>query len=81
MGSMMASFAEGLVLAKDTGLSQQDLLEATGLGAIAAPMFAMKVPRQMHQRRCKHAWRVRWPTHTNVLLNGLDLCACCLPHV
>lgn len=25
------------------GLSQEDLLEASGLGAIAAPMFAMKV--------------------------------------
>ena len=39
----MASFAEGLALAKGTGLSQADLLEATGLGAIAAPMFAIKV--------------------------------------
>jgi 3-hydroxyisobutyrate dehydrogenase-like beta-hydroxyacid dehydrogenase len=43
MGTMMASFAEGLALAKQAGLSQEDLLEASGLGAIAAPMFAMKV--------------------------------------
>jgi glyoxylate/succinic semialdehyde reductase len=43
MGTMMASFAEGLALAKRAGLSQEDLLEASGLGAIAAPMFAMKV--------------------------------------
>lgn len=44
MGSMMASFAEGLALAKQVGLDQQDLLDASGLGAIAAPMFALKGP-------------------------------------
>mmetsp|Transcript_6601 Transcript_6601/g.19038 ORF Transcript_6601/g.19038 Transcript_6601/m.19038 type:complete len:393 (+) Transcript_6601:177-1355(+) len=44
MGSMMASFAEGLALAESGGLQQSDLIEAMGLGAIAAPMFALKGP-------------------------------------
>lgn len=44
MGSMMASFAEGMALADISGLQQKDLLEAIGLGAIAAPMFALKGP-------------------------------------
>ena len=80
MGSMMASFAEGLALAEGAGLSQQDLIDVTvrldahalqpgpaasclqhecntavmaksirhcipqGLGAIAAPMYALKGP-------------------------------------
>lgn len=44
MGSMMASFAEGLALAESSGLQQEVLLEAIGLGAIAAPMFALKGP-------------------------------------
>lgn len=39
----MASFAEGLALAESGGLQQSDLIEAMGLGAIAAPMFALKV--------------------------------------
>ena len=43
MGSMMASFAEGLALAEGSGLQLEDFIEAVGLGAIAAPMFALKV--------------------------------------
>ncbi|KAL4437458.1 hypothetical protein ABPG75_004597 [Micractinium tetrahymenae] len=44
MGSMMASYAEGLSLAKQCGLRQADLIEVIKLGAIAAPMFALKGP-------------------------------------
>lgn len=44
MGTMMASFAEGLALADKAGLSQSDFIEVSGLGAIAAPMFGMKGP-------------------------------------
>ncbi|KAL4421900.1 hypothetical protein ABPG77_005184 [Micractinium sp. CCAP 211/92] len=44
MGSMMASYAEGLSLAKECGLKQSDLIEVVKLGAIAAPMFALKGP-------------------------------------
>ncbi|KAI8472738.1 MAG: 6-phosphogluconate dehydrogenase [Monoraphidium minutum] len=44
MGSMMASFAEGLSLADQLGLSQQDMLDVVALGAIASPMFALKGP-------------------------------------
>jgi 3-hydroxyisobutyrate dehydrogenase-like beta-hydroxyacid dehydrogenase len=57
MGTMMASFAEGLALAKQAGLSQEDLLEASGMGAIAAPMFAMKVLVGMLCPACLlHCW-------------------------
>jgi glyoxylate/succinic semialdehyde reductase len=41
---MMAAFAEGLALAKELGLAQQDLLDVVALGAINAPMFALKGP-------------------------------------
>ncbi|KAG2500279.1 hypothetical protein HYH03_001857 [Edaphochlamys debaryana] len=44
MGSMMTSFAEGLALADKVGLRQSDLIDVIGLGAIAAPMFALKGP-------------------------------------
>ncbi|GBF93518.1 glyoxylate succinic semialdehyde reductase chloroplastic [Raphidocelis subcapitata] len=44
MGSMMAAFAEGLALSDQLGLSQQDMLEVMSLGAINAPMFALKGP-------------------------------------
>lgn len=52
MGTMMASFAEGLELAKQVGLDQQDLLDASGLGAIAAPMFALKVGHSHRRVHC-----------------------------
>lgn len=44
MGSMMAAFAEGLSLAEKSGLKKSDMLEVVKLGAIAAPMFALKGP-------------------------------------
>lgn len=46
MGTMMASFAESLVLAEAAGLSKKDLVEVVGLGAVAAPMYALKVTPQ-----------------------------------
>lgn len=42
MGTMMASLAEGLALAEESGLESEDLLEVIGLGAIACPLFALK---------------------------------------
>lgn len=47
MGSMMASFAEGLSLADQLGLSRQDMLDVVALGAIASPMFALKGPQMI----------------------------------
>lgn len=44
MGTMMASFAEGLTFAEKAGLSKEDFIKVSGLGAIAAPMFGMKGP-------------------------------------
>ncbi|KAH9554676.1 hypothetical protein CY35_08G075900 [Sphagnum magellanicum] len=44
MGSMMASFSEGLVLGKKVGLDPATIVEVVGQGATAAPMFAMKGP-------------------------------------
>ena len=43
MGTMMTALAEGLNLADKSGLSQGQLLEVLGLGAMACPMFKMKV--------------------------------------
>ena len=39
----MASLAEGLALAAQAGLSQAELLEIISLGAMANPMFKLKV--------------------------------------
>jgi len=47
MGSMMVAFAEGLSLASKSGLEEKDVVEVLGLGAIAAPMFAMKGPSML----------------------------------
>jgi len=44
MGSMMTAFSEGLVLGEEAGLDAADILEVVSLGAIAAPMFALKGP-------------------------------------
>ncbi|EFJ53105.1 6-phosphogluconate dehydrogenase [Volvox carteri f. nagariensis] len=44
MGAMMTSFAEGLALADKVGLKHQDVIDVVALGAIAAPMFALKGP-------------------------------------
>jgi glyoxylate/succinic semialdehyde reductase len=47
MGSMMASFAEGLCLAEKADLPRDTLLEIVSLGAINAPMFALKGPNMI----------------------------------
>ena len=44
MGTMMASLAEQLSLASASGLRPSDLLDVVALGAVAAPMFALKGP-------------------------------------
>jgi len=44
MGSMMASFSEGLLLGEKAGLDPKTIIEVVGQGAISAPMFAMKGP-------------------------------------
>ncbi|XP_009792478.1 glyoxylate/succinic semialdehyde reductase 2, chloroplastic-like [Nicotiana tabacum] len=44
MGSMMASFSEGLVLSEKVGLDPSVLVEVISQGAISAPMYAMKGP-------------------------------------
>ncbi|KAK2983796.1 hypothetical protein RJ640_008470 [Escallonia rubra] len=44
MGSMMASFSEGLVLGEKVGLDPGVLVEVVSQGAISAPMFSMKGP-------------------------------------
>ena len=43
MGDMMVAFAEGMALAKVSGLSADDFTKVVGLGALAAPMFGLKV--------------------------------------
>lgn len=43
MGTMMTTLAEGLALTQKAGLQQKQMLEVLGLGAIAAPMYSMKV--------------------------------------
>jgi len=49
MGSMMGAFCEGMALADKAGLSQGDLLEVLGLGAMANPMFSLKGPSLMQR--------------------------------
>ncbi|KAK9102572.1 hypothetical protein Sjap_019826 [Stephania japonica] len=44
MGSMMASFSEGLLLSEKVGLDPSVLVEVISQGAISAPMFSMKGP-------------------------------------
>ncbi|PON48166.1 3-hydroxyisobutyrate dehydrogenase-related [Parasponia andersonii] len=44
MGSMMASFSEGLLLSEKVGLDPSVLVKVISQGAISAPMFAMKGP-------------------------------------
>ncbi|KAF7125009.1 hypothetical protein RHSIM_Rhsim12G0207300 [Rhododendron simsii] len=44
MGSMMASFSEGLLLCERVGLDPKVLVEVVSQGAISAPMFSMKGP-------------------------------------
>ncbi|MED6125469.1 Glyoxylate/succinic semialdehyde reductase 2, chloroplastic [Stylosanthes scabra] len=44
MGSMMASFSEGLLLSQKVGLDPKVLVEVVSQGAISAPMYSMKGP-------------------------------------
>ncbi|CAN1286559.1 Glyoxylate/succinic semialdehyde reductase 2, chloroplastic [Linum perenne] len=44
MGSMMATFAEGLLLSEKVGLDPKVLVEVLSQGAINAPMYSMKGP-------------------------------------
>ncbi|KAL6005954.1 Glyoxylate/succinic semialdehyde reductase 2, chloroplastic [Asimina triloba] len=44
MGSMMASFSEGLLLSEKVGLDPNVLVEVVSQGAISAPMFSTKGP-------------------------------------
>ncbi|CAM6095592.1 unnamed protein product [Calypogeia fissa] len=44
MGSMMASFSEGLVLGSKVGLNPETIVKVVGQGVINAPMFALKGP-------------------------------------
>tara|TARA_B100000768_G_scaffold173068_1_gene181964 strand:+ start:1260 stop:1703 length:444 start_codon:yes stop_codon:yes gene_type:complete len=48
MGSMMASFAEGLALTERAGLDQSTLLEIISLGAINTPMYSLKGPSMIN---------------------------------
>ncbi|XP_024528991.1 glyoxylate/succinic semialdehyde reductase 1 [Selaginella moellendorffii] len=47
MGSMMASFAEGLILGDKAGLDPQTILEVLSQGAINNPMFSLKGPTML----------------------------------
>ncbi|CAM0881440.1 unnamed protein product [Alopecurus aequalis] len=44
MGSMMVSFAEGLLLSEKVGLDPNTVVEVISQGAINAPMFSLKGP-------------------------------------
>ncbi|KAJ6706431.1 GLYOXYLATE/SUCCINIC SEMIALDEHYDE REDUCTASE 2 CHLOROPLASTIC [Salix purpurea] len=44
MGSMMATFSEGLLLSEKVGLDPNVLVEVVSKGAISAPMYALKGP-------------------------------------
>ncbi|KAJ7951612.1 Glyoxylate/succinic semialdehyde reductase 2 [Quillaja saponaria] len=44
MGSMMASFSEGLLLSEKVGLDPNILVEVVSQGAISAPMYSTKGP-------------------------------------
>ncbi|KAG8481827.1 hypothetical protein CXB51_027231 [Gossypium anomalum] len=44
MGSMMASFSEGILLSKKVGLDPSVLVEVVSQGAISAPMYSLKGP-------------------------------------
>ena len=45
MACMLASFSEGLTLADRSGLSKDDLIKILSLGAMNAPLFAVKGPK------------------------------------
>jgi hypothetical protein len=43
MGDMMCAFSESFALADAAGLSKDDLLDIVSKGAVAAPMYGLKV--------------------------------------
>lgn len=43
MGDMMCAFSESFALAEAAGLSKEDLLDIITKGAMAAPMYGLKV--------------------------------------
>ncbi|KAL8537755.1 hypothetical protein ACS0TY_012772 [Phlomoides rotata] len=47
MGSMMASFSEGLILSEKVGLDPSVLVQVISQGAINAPMYSMKGPSML----------------------------------
>lgn len=50
MGSMMASFSEGLFLGEKVGLDPSVIVEVVSQGAISAPMFSMKGPSMVQSK-------------------------------
>ncbi|KAK9078361.1 hypothetical protein SSX86_002418 [Deinandra increscens subsp. villosa] len=50
MGSMMTSFAEGLLLGEKVGLDPSVVVEVISQGAISAPMFALKGPSMVQSK-------------------------------
>ncbi|KAI5071167.1 hypothetical protein GOP47_0013418 [Adiantum capillus-veneris] len=50
MGSMMASFSEGLVLGDKIGLDPSTIIEVISQGAISSPMFTMKGPSMVKSK-------------------------------
>ncbi|KAI6690156.1 hypothetical protein NL676_026984 [Syzygium grande] len=50
MGSMMASFSEGLLLSKKVGLDPNVLVEVVSQGAISAPMYSVKGPSMVQSQ-------------------------------
>ncbi|XP_076881152.1 glyoxylate/succinic semialdehyde reductase 2, chloroplastic-like isoform X1 [Bidens hawaiensis] len=50
MGSMMTSFAEGLLLSEKVGLDPSVVVEVISQGAISAPMFSLKGPSMVQSK-------------------------------
>ncbi|KAJ0515133.1 putative glyoxylate reductase (NADP(+)) [Helianthus annuus] len=50
MGSMMTSFAEGLLLSEKVGLDPSVVVEVISQGAISAPMFSLKGPAMVQSK-------------------------------
>ncbi|KAJ8755743.1 hypothetical protein K2173_024287 [Erythroxylum novogranatense] len=78
MGSMMATFSEGLLLSERVGLDPNVLVAVVSQGAISAPMYSLKGPTMIksqyptafplkHQQKvCNNPiFQVLLPTHSN----------------
>ncbi|KAI4381864.1 hypothetical protein MLD38_007891 [Melastoma candidum] len=50
MGSMMASFSEGILLSEKVGLDPSVLVEVVSQGAISAPMYTLKGPAMVQSK-------------------------------